>query len=133
MGAAKVELLLEFAGVEPEVVGVAFGDPLAAGVGVGEDVVDAEAAVLLGAEDAELVGGLALVGPADGEGVVWRGVVGDDDLEGEVGFLGEDGLKRLADGLGGLVGADGHGDYGGAYARGRRTPRRRWRRGRFGW
>lgn len=51
-------------------------------------------------------------GLADGGGTVGGGVIGNDEFEGEVGLLGDDGLDGTVDGFLGVVSAHEDGDEG---------------------
>ena len=119
MAADEVKLALELVGGEPEVVAVALGNPVSAGLRVEKRVSDKHPDVLLGAEDTDFVGVFGQPLSTDGGGAVGGGVIGDDKLEGEVGLLGDDGLDGAADGRFGVVGAHEDGDERGlAEARG---------------
>lgn len=117
MAADEVKLALELVGGEPEVVAVALGNPVSAGLRVEKRVSDKHSDVLLGAKDTDFVGVFGQPGLADGGGAVGGGVIGDDELEGEVGLLGDDGLDGAADGFLDVVSAHEDGDKrGGAEA-----------------
>lgn len=106
----KDHLALEFTSLQPVVIAVAFSDPFAAGLGMGEDIVDDETAVFVGAEDTDFIGVFGQPLLTDGDGAVCGGIVGNDKLEGEVGLLSDDGLDGTANGRLGVVGAHEDGD-----------------------
>ena len=97
MGGEVVDLELEFGGVGPVVVAFEEGDVLAAGGGVELREVGMAADVDGGVEGADAVGEAGGEGVEDAAGVVGRGVIADEDFDGEGSDLGEGAFEGLGE------------------------------------